>query len=270
MRETWAPSLGWEDSPGEGKGSPLQYSSLENPMRLQSQTWLRAFHFQKWARKTVNACPRTHEKFALEFRIASTLLTNRMNGFVKWVTHLATSHVACTEVFWFGSLYLPSQGREGLCNIYYILSLNSTKTFYSNLNTVSESLYYFYQVPLFTSVSGEVHWEEFRVASSGWVVLLFSQEYAWLLSRPWMVACQAPLSTGFPRQNYCSGLPFLSQEIFLTQGWNLHLLHWQVSSLPLNHLARPLSRLQPHILDYLQRWPTFSLKIYANTLYINI
>ena len=25
-------SLGWEDSPGEGKGNPLQYFCLENPM----------------------------------------------------------------------------------------------------------------------------------------------------------------------------------------------------------------------------------------------
>ena len=25
-------SLGWEDSPGGGKGNPLQYSCLENPM----------------------------------------------------------------------------------------------------------------------------------------------------------------------------------------------------------------------------------------------
>ena len=32
MQETWVQSLGWEDSPGEGKGSPLQYSGLENPM----------------------------------------------------------------------------------------------------------------------------------------------------------------------------------------------------------------------------------------------
>ena len=30
MRETWVWSLGWEDSPGEGKGYPLQYSGLEN------------------------------------------------------------------------------------------------------------------------------------------------------------------------------------------------------------------------------------------------
>ena len=32
MRETWVQSLGWEDSPGEGKGYPLQYSGLKNSM----------------------------------------------------------------------------------------------------------------------------------------------------------------------------------------------------------------------------------------------
>ena len=32
MWETWVRSLGWEDSPGEGNGNPLQYSCLENPM----------------------------------------------------------------------------------------------------------------------------------------------------------------------------------------------------------------------------------------------
>ena len=29
MQETWVQSLGWEDSPGEGNGNPLQYSCLE-------------------------------------------------------------------------------------------------------------------------------------------------------------------------------------------------------------------------------------------------
>ena len=45
----------------------------------------------------------------------------------------------------------------------------------------------------------------------------------------WTVAHQAPLSMGFPRQNYWSGLPSLLQGIFLTQGLNPHLLgllHW--------------------------------------------
>ena len=32
MQETWVQSLGWEDSPGEGKGYSLQYSGLENSM----------------------------------------------------------------------------------------------------------------------------------------------------------------------------------------------------------------------------------------------
>ena len=30
--ETQVQSLGWEDSPGEGNGNPLQYSCLENPV----------------------------------------------------------------------------------------------------------------------------------------------------------------------------------------------------------------------------------------------
>ena len=30
----------------------------------------------------------------------------------------------------------------------------------------------------------------------------------WLFVTPWTVACQTPLSTGFPRQEHCSGLPF--------------------------------------------------------------
>ena len=31
MWETRVQSLGWEDSPGEGNGNPLQHSCLENP-----------------------------------------------------------------------------------------------------------------------------------------------------------------------------------------------------------------------------------------------
>ena len=31
MQETWVRFLGWEDSPREGHGNPLQYSCLENP-----------------------------------------------------------------------------------------------------------------------------------------------------------------------------------------------------------------------------------------------
>ena len=44
----------------------------------------------------------------------------------------------------------------------------------------------------------------------------------------WTVACQAPLSMGFSRHEYWSGLHALLQRIYLTQGSNpclLHLLH---------------------------------------------
>ena len=41
-----------------------------------------------------------------------------------------------------------------------------------------------------------------------------------LFETPWSIAHQAPLSMGFSRQEYWSGLPFPSQGIFLTQGLN--------------------------------------------------
>ena len=34
--------------------------------------------------------------------------------------------------------------------------------------------------------------------------------HVWLFATPWIVDCQAPLSMGFPRQEYWSGLPFPS------------------------------------------------------------
>jgi len=61
---------------------------------------------------------------------------------------------------------------------------------------------------------------------------------------PWTVARQCPLSMGFPRQEYWSGFHFLLQEIFLTQESNLHLLHWQVDSLPLSHLGSLFNSVQ--------------------------
>ena len=48
-----------------------------------------------------------------------------------------------------------------------------------------------------------------------------------LLVNSWTEVHQAPLFLGFPRQEYWSGLPLPSPEIFPTQGPNLSLLHWQ-------------------------------------------
>ena len=42
MQETWIQPLGWEDSPGEGDGNPLQYPGLENLM--DRRAWWAAVH----------------------------------------------------------------------------------------------------------------------------------------------------------------------------------------------------------------------------------
>ena len=47
---------------------------------------------------------------------------------------------------------------------------------------------------------------------------------------------------GFPRQEYWSGLPFLSPGDLANLGIDpclLRLLHWQADSLPLSHLGSP-------------------------------
>ena len=53
------------------------------------------------------------------------------------------------------------------------------------------------------SLEKTICWEEWK-----WKVKLIS--LVWLFATPWTVACQAPLSMGFSRQEYWSGFPFLS------------------------------------------------------------
>ena len=55
----------------------------------------------------------------------------------------------------------------------------------------------------------------------------------------WTVARQAPLSMGFSRKEYWSGLPFPSPGDLPDQGSNLRLLCWQVGSISLSHLGSP-------------------------------
>ena len=64
-----------------------------------------------------------------------------------------------------------------------------------------------------------------------------SLRHVGLFAAPWTVARQAPLSRGFPRQDYRSGL----HGIFPTQGSNPRPLRWQVGSLTLSHLEKEFS-----------------------------
>ena len=97
------------------------------------------------------------------------------------------------------------------------------------------------------------------------------------LATPQTVACQAPLSIGFPMQEYWSGLPFPFPGIFLTQSWNWDLQHckqiftdWATTEFgcPKTWLGRKC-RLYPHLqLDMVGRkygWTSFAAPIYGQS-----
>ena len=79
-----------------------------------------------------------------------------------------------------------------------------------------------------------------------------------LFATPWTVACQAPLSMRFPRQEYWSGLPFPSLVLnFLirgSRGWvrpATGLFHWSGSQQILDR--RTVSDGLPHSSECLER-----------------
>ena len=91
----------------------------------------------------------------------------------------------------------------------------------------------------------------------------------WFFVTLWTVASQVPLSMGFSRQEYWSGLPFPSPGDFLTQGSNLcllSLLHWQAGCLPLAPSGKPVYTMYIYVsilfqiltqLGYWEYWAEF-------------
>ena len=78
------------------------------------------------------------------------------------------------------------------------------------------------------------------------VYLLISDS---LRPHPWTVACQAPLSMEFSRQEYWSGLPFASsRRSSQSRDQTLTSLHQQAGSLPLHHLGIPFELNIPPII----------------------
>ena len=65
--------------------------------------------------------------------------------------------------------------------------------------------------------------------------------HLWLLRPRGLYPSRLLSPWDFPGKNTGVGCHFLFQEIFLTQGSNLGLLHWQVDSLPTELLGRSMT-----------------------------
>ena len=75
-----------------------------------------------------------------------------------------------------------------------------------------------------------------RQTESQTLLLVFScQVISYSFVTPRTVACQAPLSMGFPRQEYWSGLPFTFPGDLSNPGIELRSPAWQADSLPLSY-----------------------------------
>ena len=72
------------------------------------------------------------------------------------------------------------------------------------------------------------------------VVIVYSLSHIQLFVTPWTVAHQAPLSVGFPRQEYWSGLLFPSLGDLPNPGIEPATPAWQAGSLILSHQGNPL------------------------------
>ena len=66
----------------------------------------------------------------------------------------------------------------------------------------------------------------------------------WLFATLWTVARQAPLSMGFPRQEYWSALPLPSPRDLPKPGIEPMSPTWQADSLALSHLESPCSNIE--------------------------
>ena len=70
-------------------------------------------------------------------------------------------------------------------------------------------------------------------------MLLFSRCHVLFFATPWTAVCQTPLSMGFSRQEYWSGLPFPPLGDLPDPGSEPASPVWQVNSLPLSHQGSP-------------------------------
>ena len=108
MREAWVPSPGWEDPLEKGRAPHSSILAWRIPWLLaKSQTRLRDFRGQKWARKTANTCPRKSGAVRFGVPHCHRPVNNSMNGLLK-ASRIGNISYGTRMGFRFGHLYLPS------------------------------------------------------------------------------------------------------------------------------------------------------------------
>ena len=95
-----------------------------------------------------------------------------------------------------------------------------------------------------SSVHGILQARVLKWVAIAWISYIYtccaqSPSCVWLFVTPWTVAHQAPLSMGFSRQEYWSGVPCPPPGDLPTQDWTCipHFGRWNL--LPLNYLGSP-------------------------------
>ena len=82
-----------------------------------------------------------------------------------------------------------------------------------------------------------------------YVTLVLSDYFPYYGLWPARLLCQTPLSMDSPGMNTGVDCHALFQAIVPTQGWNLHLLHWQAGSLPPVPPGKPDYRKSYHLFN---------------------
>ena len=158
---------------------------------------------------------------------------------VTWTTNLLLSSGILNWVFYSLPPKLHELIEATLISKFIIIICFLSQTLHSHLYFQLVNTYIHF-VSIFSLQAYREHFSIFCRQSLQ--LSLRSCTTHWLFEILWTVAHQAPLSMGFSRQEYWSGLSCPPQGIFLTQRLNprLHLLHWQVGSLPLVPSGKPL------------------------------
>ena len=260
MQETHTVSIpGWGRSPREGNGNPLRYSCLGNP--IDRRAWWATVHgVAEESDTTYGLSSSREQRHSSHSVLRHTISPPTVNSYLmKTVTALIQRKLRHTMTK--THIYLQSILSALMRKVRNVpIGIAFPLQFSSNFIAIWLLFYCLFGISLGRIFSGYIFTQLYIHSLNKYLLRTnYVQCNTFNLCHPplcmltcvrlfgatWMVAHRTPLSMGCPRQEYWSGWQLPTSEIFLTQGLNLHLLHWQVDSLPLCHWNSKTSKNQP-------------------------